>query len=347
MEGLSLDVFNQDAFSAISLSAAVDKIDYVPSFLDSMPGLFETDSVRTEEIWIEERTTGAVVLQTSPRGTPLRNEGMDKRVARPFKTVRVGDSSRIVPSELQNIRAFGTADVLMSLQLEIARRQLKIKRNLSLTWENLKLGAVQGKVVDADGSLIYNWATEFNQTIPAEVNFDLENTNPASGAVRKACTGVVRSIRRGLKGRPLIRIVGICGDNFWDDFTSHKEVRETYKNWAAAADLRNDVGAAWSGFRYGEINFFNYRGTDDNSTVAVPTNKCKFFPVGAGIFRWAQSPGESFEFVNTPGQRVYSRIVVDKDRNSWADVEETSYPLPVCTMPQALGSAANTEANLG
>lgn len=344
MDGLSLDVFNQDAFTAISLSAAVDKIDYVPNFLDAMPGLFETDSVRTEEIWIEERSTGAVVLQTSPRGTPPRNEGPDIRLARSFKTRRIADASRITANELQNIRAFGTADQLMSLQIEIARRQQKIKRNLALTWENLKLGAVQGIVNDADGTLIYNWATEFNQSIPAEINFDLENANPASGAVRKQCTQVVRSIRRGLKGKPFFRIVGLCGDAFWDDFTAHPEVRETYKNWAAAADLRNDVGAAWSGFRYGEINFFNYRGTDDNSTVAVPTTKCKFFPVGSGIFRWAQSPGESFEFVNTPGQLVYSRIVLDKDRNAWADVEEYSYPLPVCTMPQALAAGKNTSA---
>ena len=76
----------------------------------------------------------------------------------------------------------------------------------------------------------------------------------------------------------------------------------------------------------------------------MPTTKCKFFPVGAGIFRWAMSPGESFEFVNTPGQLVYSRIVLDKDRNTYADVEEYSYPLPVCTMPQALHRGKNTSS---
>jgi Phage major capsid protein E len=342
-DGLSLDVFNTDAFTAISLSAAVDKIDYLPNFLDSLPGLFEDDSVRTEEIWIEERSTGAVVLQTTPRGTPPRSGGADIRLARSFKTVRIADSSRVWASELQNIRAFGTADQLQSLQIEVQRRQQKIKRNLALTWENLKLGCVQGAVYDADGTtLIYDWAQQFNQTIPAEVNFDLENASPASGALRKVCSTAVRSIRRGLKGQPFAKIVGICGDAFWDDLTSHPEVRETYKNWAAAADLRNALGAPWSGFRYGEIEFVNYRGTDDNSTVAVGSTKCKMFPLGSGIFRWAMSPGERFEFVNTPGQKVYSAIVLDQQRNTWADVEEYSYPLPVCTMPQALYRAKNT-----
>jgi hypothetical protein len=40
--------------------------------------------------------------------------------------------------------------------------------------ENMRLGAVQGLLADADGTTIYNWATEFGQTIPAEVDFDLD-----------------------------------------------------------------------------------------------------------------------------------------------------------------------------
>lgn len=336
MGDLTLDVFNQDAFTATSLSAAVDKVDYVPSFLDGMPGLFEPDPVRTEEIWIEERSTGAVVLQTSPRGTAPHSTGGDIRKARPFKTVRIADSSRINASELQNIREFGTADQLKSLMMEIGRRQFKIKRNMALTWENLKLGAVQGLVKDADGSTIYDWAAQFNQTIPTEVDAVLGAASPAKGAFKVKCTAAVRSIRRGLKGYPLTSIVGLCGDTFWDEMISHNDVQRTYENWFAAEQLRNNVGSAWSSFRFGDINWVNYRGTDDNSTVAIATNKAKLFPVGAGIFRFAMSPGESFEFVNTPGQKTYSRIVLDKDRNAWADVEETSYPLPVCTMPQAL-----------
>ena len=133
----------------------------------------------------------------------------------------------------------------------------------------------------------------------------------------------------------------MCGDAFWDP-TSHPEVVKTYYNWAAAADLRNGHGQEWSSFRYGEITFVNYRGTDDGSTLGVGTDKCKFFPLGAGIFRWAMSPGEQFDHLGTLGQDTYSSMVIDRDRNSWADVEAYSYPLPVCTMPQALYQARRT-----
>lgn len=340
---LTMDVFKQDAFSATSLSAAIDKLDYIPDTLSKIDGLFVPDPVRTTSIWIEERATGAVILPFSPRGSAPHQTGGDLRKARSFETLRFADASRVTASELLAIRRFGSEVDLMDLQIEVARRQLKMKNNMQFTKEYHKFNCiVEAKVKDADGTVIYDWATQFNQAIPGEIDFDLDNANPASGAVRKKCTAVRRSIQKSLKSVGTARnIVGICGDAFWDDLTSNPEVEKTYLNWAAAADLRNGHGKEWSAFRYGEIDFVNYRGTDDG-TFGVDTNKCSFFPVGAGIFRWAMSPGETFDHLGTLGQDTYSMIVTDKDRNSWADVEAYSYPLPVCTMPSALHRAKRT-----
>ncbi|RUW73675.1 major capsid protein, partial [Mesorhizobium sp. M2A.F.Ca.ET.067.02.1.1] len=196
-------------------------------------------------------------------------------------------------------------------------------------------------VKDADGTTIVDWASRLGQTIPAEVDFDLDNANPASGALRKKCTAVKRSVLRGLKGVGVPRmIVGLCDDAFWDDLIAHPDVVKLYEATANAISLSADV--TWETFRFGGLTFANYRGTDDNSTVAVPADKCKFFPVGAGIFKWAMSPGESFDDIGTMGQDAYSRIILDDKRNEWADVEVDSYVLPVCTMPQALHRARRT-----
>jgi hypothetical protein len=194
-------------------------------------------------------------------------------------------------------------------------------------------------VKEASGATKINWSTEWSQSIPGALNFDLSNASPAEGAVRKLCTQIRRSIQRNLKSVGVAReIVGICGDTFWDNLISHPEIVKTYLNYAAAADLRgeNGYGREWSMFRYGEITFVNYRGTDDGSTLAVSDKSVKFFPVGAGIFKWAMSPGESFEHLGTLGQDVYSRMVIDKDRDQWSDVEVFTYPLPVCIQPSAL-----------
>lgn len=338
----TMDVFNQDAFSATQLSAVIDRIDYVPDTLSQIPGLIVEDPVYTKEIYVEERSTGAVILPFSERGTPPHQTGGDKREARPFKTLRFSDASRISASELFAILKHGSAVELTSLQEEVVRRQKKMLMNANQTVEYHIFNLVtQAKVLDRDGTVKYDWADEFDQSIPAEVDFDLDNASPAEGAVRKKCTAVARSIKKSLKGAMPTRIVGICGDNFWDDLTSHPEVVKTFTGWAAAADLRNNHGGAWSEFRYGDINFVNYRGTDDGS-FGVHTDKCKFFPVGAGIFRWALSPGESFADLGKPGQRFYSNTVIDRDRDQWTDIEMYSYPLPICTTPSALGQAKRT-----
>jgi len=338
----TMGVFNHTAFATTSLSVALDKLGYVPSFLRALPGLYVPAPVRTVSIIIEERENAPALIQTSARGKAPPARGGEKRKVRGFETLRVAQSSRIHASELQNIRAFGNESELASVQIEVARRQLLMRRDFELTFENMLLGVVQGLAIDADGSTLYDWSVEFGQTIPAEIDFDLDNASPASGAVRKKCNEVTRSILKGLRGLGGggVRIVALCGDAFWDDLTAHKEVRETFLNTQSAADLRE--GNAFQSFNYGGITFTNYRGTDDGTTVAVGSDKAKFFPINAGIFQWALSPGESFDFVNTLGQELYSGLVLDKDRNAWADVEMYSYPLPVCTMPQALHRAKRT-----
>lgn len=334
-----LDVFQGDAFSFRSLSAQVDRVEYTPSFLSSLPGLFDFVPVRTEGVWIEERDLGYRLIMTSARGAPPSQESGDKRKVRGFQTKRIADASRVYAHELQGIRVFGSETEVKDIQIEIARRQMKITKNLDVTEENFRLGCVQGIVTDADGSVIYNWFDEFGQAAPTETTFDF-SASMTLGDIIKQCNTKRRTMMRNLKGigGNDIQIHAIVGDDFWDAFVTSPEVRESYKFAMQALQLQNEVGGAWESFRFGKIMWHNYRGTDDNSTVAVGAKKAKFFPSGAGIFKEVYAPAEPGQFTNTPGQRRYSWMVPDRDRNMWADVEVYSYPLHVCTMPQALGS---------
>ena len=338
---LTMDVFNGDAFTATSLTAAVDKLGYVPTTLSSIPGLITPVPIRTVEVWIEARATAPALIQTTPRGSAPGQKGGDNRNARAFNTRRLALGSRVTASELQGIRAFGSETELKQLMTEIGRRQMKIKRDFALTKEAWLLNMVQGKVLDADGTLIYDWSAEFGQTIPAEIGFNIPAPDAAAnGTIRKTANTIVRTMTRNLLGLggTDFSVVALCGDAFWDSLTTCAEVERTYLNWANAEALRNDTTRVWSAFKFGDIYWMNYRGTDDNATVAVTTDRVKFFPVGAGIFQMAYAPAERFEFVNTLGQEMYSWMVLDRDRDSWADVECYSYLLPVCTMPQALAS---------
>ncbi|MGF3022645.1 major capsid protein [Methylobacterium aquaticum] len=327
---LTMDVFRGDAFSAISLTASVDKFGYVPGYLGSIPKLIDPVPVRTKDIWIEERANAPALIQTSPRGSAPNQKGGDTRKGRNFRTVRLADASRILADELQDIRAFGSETELKQLAQEVQRRQFKMGQDFDLTHENMRFGVIQGLVVDADGSVINNWYDEFGQVASPEVAFKFSGA-PKDGDLYKACNGVRRQIARNLQGvgGTNVMVHAIASDTFWDSFVTSGEVRETYKFAMQATALQNGVGGAWESFKYGNIMWHNYRGTDDNSTLAVPDGKVKFFPVGAGIFKKAMAPAERFEFVNTLGQGEYSWVVPDRDRDMYADIEMYSYTLSV------------------
>jgi hypothetical protein len=341
----TLDVFKQDAFKLTSMLQAIREVDYRPMRLGEL-GIFTPNPVRTETVAIEKIGETLALIKTSQRGEPPDKRSTEKRTIRDFRTLRITKDDRVMASELANIRAFGTESEMMQVQAEIARRLSGpggLESQVELTLENMRLGAVQGIVTDADGSTLYNWFTEFGVSQPGEIDFDLDNASPASGAVRKKCNEVVRAMMKAAKGVwvPGTQVHALCGDAFWDDLTAHSEVRQTYLNTQQAADLRN--GNAYETFAYGGIVWENYRGTDDGSTVAINTDKAKFFPVNApGAFLEVFSPGERFEHIGQLGERIYPMIVPDRDRDMYADIEVYSYPLHICTRPLMLQRAKRT-----
>ncbi|MEO5337967.1 MAG: major capsid protein [Magnetospirillum sp. WYHS-4] len=329
----TLDIFNNDAFSAVQLTGAVEKIPYRPQFLGSL-GIFDPVPVRTTTIAIEKRENTLALIKTSDRGAPLEEGTTTKRDIRDFRTTRIAKGDRINADEVQNMRASGSETELQTVQAEVAGRMERLKEDMELTWENMRLGAVQGIVTDADGSVLMDWYDAWGINQPAEINFALDQ---AATDVRKKCAGVVRSMTKVAKGAwgPGVRIHALCGDAFYDDLIGHEAVKETYRNWAAAADLRQNM--AFESFPFGGIVFHNFRGTDDDTTLAIGQDKAKFFPVGArGVFQTAWSPAEFFDFVNTPGRDLYAITIPDRDRNAWVRVELYSYPLFICTRPEML-----------
>lgn len=338
----SLDVFHQDAFSTIQLTAAVDKYPYQPQGLGDLE-IFEDEPIRNTMLAVEQRQGQLILIPTSPRGAEGTQRVTETRGARYFKVPRLMHSDTIYANEIQDIRAFGTESELMQVQAEVARRvsgPTGLLRNIEFTWEYHRLAALQGLLLDADGSVIYNFFDEFGITPATEVPFDL--TAQTANSIRPICNGIRRAMMRKAQGAwlPTTRVYAMCGDEFYDEFVNHVDVVRTFLNWSAAADLRDDSqGAAFDTFKFAGIYWMNYRGSDDNTTIKVPDDKVKFFPVGApGVFRRALAPGESFEWVNTPGKPTYMIPIFDRDRNSWWKVEGYSYPLHICTRPEMLQS---------
>lgn len=335
---ITLDIFNQDAFSAVELTDFVNKKPHIPTMLRDL-NIFEIEGVRTRTIWVEVKDGEIALIPTSNIGEPLYQNEKQKREAIPLSTLRLAKGDNIMATELQDIRAEGEAETLKEVQSEINLRLDQTLGDFDLTEENLMLGAIQGIVVDADGStVLYSLFDKFGITQSAEIDFDLDNASPDSGALKKLCNQVIRSMARAGKGAftNQTEIMAFCGDDFWDDFVSHTEVQGAYNNWMNAQSMSNDI-QVFKPFRWGGITWVNYRGTDDASTVTIGTDKVKFFPKNArGVMKFAYAPAEFLPFVNSKGLPRYNMIITDKEREAWVKPEVYSYPLPYCTRPEML-----------
>lgn len=336
-----INAFTSDPFSAIALTAAVERNPYKPVGLGALD-LFEDVPSLSKVMMVEERNGQLVLIPTTPRGAPLTERVTEPRSAKAFVIPRLAHGDTLEASEIDGIRAFGSETELVVAQTELSRRlngPTGLQSNMEYTWEFHRLGAVQGILVDADGSVLYNWYNEFNMSAPAEIAFNLAATNPVEGSLRSLSTGIKRAMYRAGKGAitPATRVIGLCGDEFWDLLTAHPDVYRTFLNYSAAADLRDDN--AFETMSFGGVDWINYRGSDDNSTVAIATDKVKFFPSGArGVFQVGWAPAETFDFVNTRGKKQYVIPIFDRDRNAWWRMELYSYPLHICTRPEVLMS---------
>ncbi len=330
-----LDIFNSDAFGFTSMTEAVNKLPFQPTMLGSM-GLFTPKPVNTETVAVERKDGRLSIIPTSQRGAPLGTQSAVRRNIRDFRTYRLAKGDELKASELLGQRRFGSEDQMEDVQSTILEKQGDLLNDLELTRERHRLSALNGITLDADGSTIYNWYTEWGISQPGEITFSNAAVTTAGGMRAFLNQNIVRPMIRSLGAEvPGAQIMCLAGDSFFDWLIEHADVKATYLNWLAAAELR--AATAFGEFSFGGVTFINYRGTDDNTTVAVAASKARFFMRGVrGLFQVAQSPGESLEAVGTMGLELYSMVVPDRDRNFFVNVEVYSYPLFLCTRPETL-----------
>lgn len=343
----TLDIFRGDYFSATTLDEIADNIPYQPMALGQL-GIFDDKPIRTTTVMVSYKNSSFEVVPTSERGGPETPIGRRDRKLHYFETVALRQKERVNSHELTDIISNGRPlEVRLRDAIEeVNERAGQMRQNNEVTLERMRLGALQGLLLDKDGSTIYNYFTEFGVPAPVAVSFNFA-TITANALVDYITTNIVRPLTRALGGRagPNVRVGALVGDSFWSGLMTHDAVMRTYLNWNAAAQLRGPLAAPWGEFEFGGVRWINYRGTDDGTTISVGTNDAIFFPIGArDVFRNYLSPGERFRDQGKKGQPVYLIVTPDPRENmdEWIDIRVRSYPLPMCVFPQAIMKGTRT-----
>ncbi|MGE4459111.1 MAG: major capsid protein [Stenotrophomonas sp.] len=345
MADITLDVFNGDAFNAVSLTDAINNIPFVPGRAGQVAG-WEEEPVTTTSIMLEEVAGELKLVDPTPRGGPGQTGAGEKRNARSLVVPHYQVDDFIMADSVQNVRAFGQTGVLEVLMDRVnSRLRNLVNWRLDPTLEYQRVGALKGVIVNADGTTLYNLFTEFGVTQEPEIDFNLDAASPVDGELRETCAAIVRTIANNLGGVATGTIFAECGDAFFDALLKHPEVRESYKNTDMAAVLRTGYvtpnGTVYGVFEFGGIVWENYRGRV-GTTAFVDTNACHIFPIGVpGLWRTVYAPADYEETVNTPGLPRYAKQYPSANGKG-RHLEVQMNALNYCTRPKVLMKGKRT-----
>ena len=191
-----------------------------------MPGCGR-QGVRTRTIIIEEMAGVLNLLPTQPVGTPGTVGITGKRKVRSFVIPHIPHDDTVLPEEVQGIRAFGSETETDAIANLMALKLQNMRNKHAITLEYLRMGALKGVILDADGSTLFNLYTEFSIT-PKTVGFALTT---ASTEVLLKVLEVKRHIEDNLKGEFMTGILCLCSQGFFDALTTHAKVKEAYARW--------------------------------------------------------------------------------------------------------------------
>lgn len=330
-----LDIFNDDAFSVVTLTAGINDIDHIPDRAGQLAFVGAGQGVPTTTISIERKAEILTLIQSSQRGSPAPEAVQDKGTLFPVAITHIKKEEKITADQVQNVREFGTENRLAGVQLVVNTAMNKLVGEHDLTLEHHRLGALRGQILDADSALLVDLFTLFGVTQLAEVDFELD---AAATDVRGKCAGVIRLMKRNAKIviPASANVHAFCSDTFFDALLSHANVKGVYDGWAAAE--RRLGGSYVHGiFEFGGIFFENYQGTDDNTTVGIAVDKVQFFWSGIpGMYAEYYAPADFIETVNTIGLPRYAKLAPDLRFNQFVELHTQQNPLPLCMRPKTL-----------
>ena len=331
-----LEILTRPEFSVRELSAAIDIRPNIYGLIGEQ-GLFTPKPLRVTSAPVDFKNGVISLVPSKNRGEARTPNVSGKRNLREYAIPHFPLTDFIKADDISGIRQFGTDNDLAAVQDVVFERQEEMDDKLNITEEHLRVGAIKGDVIDADGSTLVNWFTEFGVTEKVITGFGTGDIVAKSNAVK-------RHIEDNLLGDVMSHVRAYCSGTFWDALMGNTDFKAAYaffQNAQGQNPLREDMrrGFFWQG-----IEWMEYRGRapftqSDGSQVIrefIPEGDARFVPVGTrSTFHSFYAPADYFETVNTRALTRYSKQWPDPS-DTFATVEVQMNILAACLRPNVL-----------
>ena len=314
-------------FNVTELSAAISNLPTRignPSDAELFRNIPGTTNVFSMEFYEE---SGILVPTTEWGGVAPKNSS-GKRTAKSWTIPHMPLEDVVKAADVIGVRAFGST-AAETVQGKVLDKLQAMKNKIDATLAYRRSKAKQGIIVDADGSTILNYFTEFGLSQQV-VYFDL---GTATTNIAAKCQDVIDQIEDGL-GQEVYSSIEVEVDRaFYDALTAHKNVREVFLGWSAAESKLGRSNT--SGFEFGGLKFIvNRQKVGATPLVAASTGHA--YPRGTqDVFLNGLAPADFNETVNTLALPYYAKQA-GKQFDRGFDLHVQSNQLPIVAKPKAL-----------
>lgn len=314
-------------FNVTELSAAISNLPTRignPSDAELFRNIPGTTNVFSMEFYEE---SGILVPTTEWGGVAPKNSS-GKRTAKSWTIPHMPLEDVVKAADVIGVRAFGST-AAETVQGKVLDKLQAMKNKIDATLAYRRSKAKQGIIVDADGSTILNYFTEFG-IAEQVVYFDLSTVTTNIAA---KCQDVIDQIEDGL-GQEVYSSIEVEVDRaFYDALTAHKNVREVFLGWSAAESKLGRSNT--SGFEFGGLKFIvNRQKVGATPLVAASTGHA--YPRGTqDVFLNGLAPADFNETVNTLALPYYAKQA-GKQFDRGFDLHVQSNQLPIVAKPKAL-----------
>lgn len=320
---------NQD-YGVRPMSEAINRISVPPTIIEEL-GIFKKTALTTTYVNVEQKQGVLKLVDAVPRGTPGQAVKDYRGPVKTFNCLHLPKDDVVRADDVQNIRSFGTDNKTDAVATKVAEKLAMMKSDISYTIEHLRLGALQGKILNADGTELVDIYKEFGLS-RQKIALALTGEDAHVG---KALDGVVRTLNQKRQGEMVRGYAVLCGNEFLESIIYHPSIKDIYLRYQEAKAYRE--GKTAFAFEHQGIKFIHYDHKFGNDSD-IADNQGIILPLGTSTtFREYYAPADMNVAVNTMALEFYaSREKLPHDKG-WS-LHAQANPLPLVLRPELVAT---------
>lgn len=337
-------------YTDVELTTEVNKLPAEFGLLRAL-NLAPSEPKRTPLVRIEFRNGQIVVLAHSERGSPGQISGQERAKGIILELPHFVHYDGIMVGDLDGLLEVVDGQVVpKSLDAELYRKLVIIRKNHAVTREFLKLGMLRGEIKDGSLQTLYNLYDQFDVEKKV-IDFKL---GTAGTDVRQLCEETSDHIIQNAVGETVGAVEAVVDTKFFGKLISHSKVEKFWlqaQNSSQHTNLeRERQGGNWGRvFEFGDIKFREYKGglpvKDNDGAITtvknVDDNAGTAFPTGTqSMFATYDGPAYHIDHVNqAPEQSEDGSVVISTkilDHGTGVELKSQSNCLSVCKQPDCL-----------